>query len=254
MLKYLKASSFSFSEIIRRENMKLVFDVETIGRNWDEFDDLTKSDLTRWLKREPYSEEELQFKVDNVKEETALSPLTGEIVSIAFYDVDRGAGAVYFQAPEADKPILFEESGIKYQSMTEAEILKAFWEIAQKYREFITFNGRGFDAPFMMIRSAIHGIAPSVDLMEGRYLYQQRGVKHIDIYDQMTFYGSSAKKGSLHLFCRAFDIPSPKTGGGGDEVGKLFKKKKYEEIARYNMGDVIATKELYLKWEKYLKF
>jgi DNA polymerase elongation subunit (family B) len=233
---------------------KLVFDIETIGRDWDEFDELTKNDLTKWLKRELYTEEEAQFKVENTKEETALSPLTGEIVSIAIYDVERNAGAVYFQAPEASEPIFFEENGIKYQSMTEAEILKTFWDIAQKYKEFITFNGRGFDASFMAIRSAIHGIAPTVDLMEGRYLYQQRGVRHIDIYDQMTFYGATSKKGSLHLFCTAFDIPSPKTGGAGDEVSHLFKAKEYEKIARYNMGDVIATKELYLKWEKYLKF
>jgi len=233
---------------------KLVFDIETIGRNWDEFDKLTQEDLTRWLKKELYSEDELQFKVDNIKEETPLSPLTGEIVSIAIYDVEREAGAVYFQAPEEKKPIFFEENGIKYQSMTEPEILKTFWDIAQKYKEFITFNGRGFDAPFMFIRSAIHGIAPTVDLMEGRYLYQQRGVRHIDIYDQMTFYGATSKKGSLHLFCRAFGIPSPKENGIGSEVGELFKKKEYEKIARYNLGDVIATKELYLKWEKYLKF
>lgn len=232
---------------------KLVFDVETIGRDWDEFDDLTKSDLTKRFKRENLSDEDLEFKVSNVKDETALSPLTGEIVSIAIYDVEREAGAVYFQAPEGEA-INFEEDGIKYQSMAEAEILDTFWKIAQKYGEFITFNGRGFDAPFMMIRSAVNGIAPSVDLMEGRYTYQQRGVKHIDLYDQLTFYGATSKKGSLHLFCRAFDIKSPKEGGGGNEVAELFKKKEYEKIARYNMGDVIATKELYLRWEKYLKF
>jgi hypothetical protein len=233
---------------------KLVFDIETIGGNWDELDEITQNDLTKRVNKELETDDSYKFKMDSAKDEMGLSPLTGEIVSIAIYDVEREAGAVYFQAPESEKPIFFEENGIKYQSMTEAEILKTFWDIAQKYKEFITFNGRGFDAPFMAIRSAIAGIAPSVDLMEGRYLYQQRGVKHLDIYDQLTFYGASSKKGSLHLFCTAFDIPSPKTGGGGDEVGHLFKEKKYEEIARYNMGDVIATKELYLKWEKYLKF
>lgn len=232
---------------------KLVFDIETVGQDWDSIDELTRENLTKWLKRENLSDEDLAFKVENVKDETGLSPLTGEIVSIAFYDADRNAGAVYFQAPEG-KGIAFEENGIKYQSMTESEILDAFWKVAQKYNEFITFNGRGFDAPFMMIRSAILGVVPSVDLMEGRYLYQQRGVKHIDLYDQLSFYGASSKKGSLHLFCRAFDIPSPKTGGSGNEVGHLFKEKEYEKIARYNMGDVIATKELYLRWEKYLKF
>jgi 3'-5' exonuclease len=233
---------------------KLVFDIETIGQDWETIDELTRESLTKWLKKDNLSDDDMAFRVDGVKGETGLSPLTGEIVSIAIYDVEREAGAVYFQAPEQDKPIFFEENGVKYQSMTESEILRTFWDIAQKYKEFITFNGRGFDAPFMMVRSAINNVVPTVDLMEGRYLYQQRGVKHIDVYDQMTFYGATSKKGSLHLFCRAFDIPSPKTGGSGDEVSHLFKEKKYMDIARYNMGDVIATKELYLKWEKYLKF
>jgi 3'-5' exonuclease len=232
---------------------KLVFDIETIGQDWESIDELTRENLTKWLKKDNLSDDDMAFKVDGIKGETGLSPLTGEIVSIAIYDVEREAGAVYFQSPDGES-VTQEEGNIKYQSMTEKEILETFWNIAQKYKEFITFNGRGFDAPFMMIRSAIHGIAPSVDLMEGRYLYQQRGVKHIDIYDQMTFYGATSKKGSLHLFCRAFDIPSPKTGGSGDEVSHLFKEKKYMDIAKYNMGDVIATTELYKRWEKYLKF
>jgi hypothetical protein len=233
---------------------KLVFDIETIGQDWDTLDELTRDNLTRWVKRELETDESFSFKVNSVKDEMGLSPLTGEIVCIGIYDVDRSAGAVYFQAPDAKEPILFEENGIKYQSMTEKEMLETFWKVAQKYNEFITFNGRGFDAPFMAIRSAVHEISSTVDLMEGRYTYQQRGVKHIDLYDQMTFYGASTKKGSLHLFCRAFGIPSPKEGTKGSEVGELFKEKKYEEIARYNAGDIIATTKLYKKWEKYLKF
>jgi len=234
--------------------LKLVFDIETVGQDWDSIDELTRADLTRWLKKENLSNDDLEFKVNNIKDETALSPLTGEVVSIAIYDIERSAGAVYFQAPESEKAIFFEEDGIKYQSMTEREILETFWKIAQKYNEFITFNGRGFDAPFLAIRSAINGIPPSVDLMEGRYTYQQKGVKHTDIYDQMTFYGAMSKKGSLHLFCRAFGIPSPKEGTKGSEVSEMFKDKEYEKIARYNIGDVLATKELYEKWAGFLKF
>jgi len=59
----------------------------------------------------------------------------------------------------------------------------------------------------------------------------------------------------LHLWTRAFGIPSPKAGGvTGDDVTPLFKKKKYLEIARYNVGDLIATKALYEKWQTYLQF
>jgi DNA polymerase elongation subunit (family B) len=140
--------------------------------------------------------------------------------------------------------------------MGEEEMLKKFWEAARRYQVFITFNGRGFDVPFLMIRSAIHGIRPSKDLMRGRYLYQHNpDALHIDLQEQLTFYGASRKKGSLHLWTRAFGIESPKAGGvTGDDVGPLFKAGKYLDIAKYNVGDLRATRSLYERWETYLQF
>ena len=35
---------------------------------------------------------------------------------------------------------------------------------------------------------------------------------------------------------------------------KLFQEKKFFEIAKYNVWDLKATKQLYQYWEKYLKF
>ena len=89
--------------------------------------------------------------------------------------------------------------------------------------------------------------------MEGRYLYQQKFAKHIDLLDQLTFYGATRKKGNLHLWSKVFGIKSPKDEGvTGDDVGRLFKEKKFLDIARYNVGDLHATKELYDKWNNYL--
>ena len=132
-------------------------------------------------------------------------------------------------------------------------MLEQFWNIAKQYQEFVTFNGRAFDGPFMMIRSAYHSIRPSKNLSESRYLYQQKTCVHIDLIDQLTFQGNMRKKGSLHLWSRLFGIKSPKSDGvTGDDVGRLFKEKKFLDIARYNAGDLKATKELYEKWSKYL--
>ncbi len=92
--------------------------------------------------------------------------------------------------------------------------------------------------------------------MRGRYLYQNNPeALHIDLAEQLSFYGAVRRKGSLHLWSRAFGIPSPKTGGvTGDDVGPLFKKKKFLDIAKYNALDLRATRELYTKWEQYLSF
>ncbi len=138
--------------------------------------------------------------------------------------------------------------------MSEKEMLESFWTGAKAYGEFVTYNGRGFDAPFLAIRSAVHGVKPTKDLLEGRYLYQQRSCKHIDLQDQLTFYGAWNKKPSLHLFCRAFGIESPKASGTtGDDVAALYANKKYLDIARYNAGDLHATAALYKRWDETLR-
>ncbi|MEK7555500.1 MAG: ribonuclease H-like domain-containing protein [Patescibacteria group bacterium] len=236
-------------------NRKLVFDIETVGEDFDSLDETTQGVLTRWIEKESSSEIEYEEALKELKSGLGFSPLTGEIVAIGVLDCGNNQGAVYFQAPGENPPAggkEFSEDGIKFKQMPEKEMLEKFWQGVKEYDEFIGFNSRGFDVPFLMVRSAIHGIKPTRNLMEGRYLYQQRDCKHIDLQDQLTFYGAVRKKGNLHLWSRAFGIKSPKSEGvTGDDVGRLFKEKKFLEIARYNAGDLKATKELYEKWEKY---
>lgn len=235
---------------------RLIFDIETIGVDFDSLDETTKDSLTRWIKKESVGEEEYQTALEELKSGLGFSPLTGEIVAIGVLDYDKNQGAVYFQAPGQNPPAggeEFTEGGIKFKQTTEKEMLEQFWNISKQYQEFISFNGRAFDGPFLMIRSAYHGIRPAKNLSESRYLYQQKTCVHIDLADQFTFQGNMRRKGSLHLWSNLFGIKSPKADGvTGDDVGRLFKEKKFLDIARYNAGDLRATKELYEKWSKYL--
>ena len=58
---------------------------------------------------------------------------------------------------------------------------------------------------------------------------------------------------NLHMWCRAFGIISPKSKGvTGNDVARLFKEKKFQDIARYCFDDIKATKELYEYWDKYI--
>lgn len=232
---------------------KLIFDIETIGENWDKLDTTTQEALTRWLKRETVSDEEFEKGVEDIKNGLGFSPLTGEIVVIGVLEVETNKGVVYYQAP-GEKHKDFEEEGIKYKALTEKEMLEKFWQGVVEYNEFISFNGRGFDVPFLMIRSAIHGIKPTKDLMSNRYLNNQKfNATHYDLMDLLSFYGAVRRKGSLHLYSRAFGIKSPKEDGvTGDDVKALFEAKEYQKIAKYNVGDLQATKKLYEKWDKYI--
>jgi DNA polymerase elongation subunit (family B) len=234
---------------------KLVFDIETVGEEFDALDETTKESLTRWIKQDSDDEGEYQLALENLKQGLGFSPLTGQVVAIGMLDYYRNEGAVYYQAP-GQKNTEATEDGITFKQLSEEDMLRKFWDAAKQYQVFITFNGRGFDVPFLMIRSAIHGIRPSKDLMRGRYLYQHNpDALHIDLMEQLTFYGASRKKGSLHLWTRAFGIESPKASGvTGDDVAPLFKKKKFLDIAKYNVGDIRATRALYEKWETHLQF
>ena len=233
----------------------LVFDIETVGEDFDALDKTTQEGLTRWIKKESDNAEEYQAALKELKDGLGFSPLTGQIVAIGVLDFEKDKAVVYFQAPGQDFGD-FEEDGVTFRQMTEKEMLQSFWNGAKQYQEFVTFNGRGFDAPFLILRSAIHGIRPTFDLMSNRYLSRQwNGQRHVDLMDQMSFYGATRRKGSLHLHCRAFGIKSPKSEGiTGDDVGPLFKDGKFKEIAKYNVGDLHATKELYDYWKKYLNF
>jgi hypothetical protein len=235
---------------------KLVFDIETVGENFDDLDQKTQEVLTDWINKTSSSDEEKENTIQNLKDGLGLSPLTAEIVSIAVLDVEKNKGAVYYQAPDGDKKE-FEKDGFAFKPMDERGILENFWRVAESYDEFITFNGRAFDVPFMVVRSAKHGIKPTKDLLSNRYTNLQKfNAKHIDLLDQLTFYGAVWKnKGSLHMWCRLFGIKSPKAEGvAGDDVARLFKDKDFETIARYNSGDVVATAELYKIWERFIKF
>ena len=232
---------------------KLVFDIETIGEEFAQMDEITRTSITKRARKEASDEEEFNIMVDDIESGFALSPLTGQIVAIGMLDADSMKGVVYFQAPGAEINET-EENGIKFIPMSEADMLNRFWETAKNSSEFIGFNSRGFDAPFLIARSAINSIQPTVDLMSDRY--GRFGVKHTDLYDQLSFYGASRfAHGSLHMWCRAFRIKSPKDNGvKGDDVGSLFRERKFLDIAKYNMGDIIATKELYDKWARYFRF
>jgi 3'-5' exonuclease len=233
---------------------QLIFDIETIGDDFDSLDQTTQEVLTHWLKHTSHTDVEYEAALKDLKAGMGFSPLTGQIVAIGVIDGQKEQGCVYFQAP-GETIQDFEENNVKYRCMTEKDMLQKFWELAGHYDEFVTFNGRAFDAPFLVVRSAVNKIKPSKDLLASRYMnYQRNNAKHIDLFDQLTFYGAVRHKSSLHLWARAFGIESPKAAGvKGDDVAGLFKEKKFIEIAKYNALDIKATKELYHYWNTYIR-
>jgi 3'-5' exonuclease len=218
---------------------KVVFDIETLGFPFESFDESQQEYLLKFAKTDEEREEAIQ--------KLSLAPFTARILSIGMLNPDTKQGKVFFQA-EDDDPYFVDEGLVQMVPCSEEEILTHFWKSIVHYKQVITFNGRGFDCPFVMARSALLSVKPTRNLMGNRYAVND----HCDLLDQLTFYGA-VRKYSLDFYCKAFGIKSPKEGGvTGLDMGRLFGEKKFREIAEYCLGDVKATAELFRRWAEYL--
>lgn len=232
----------------------LIIDVESVGEPFDALDETTKHVMLNPLHKKYKNQEEYAAAFEDLKLEMGLSALTGRAVAVGMYDAETLQGWCYFDtAGRATQP--FEENGIQYIPAGEQQMLQAFWAKVPEYNAIVTFNGWGFDIPFLNHRAAFYHIKPTRNLMTNRFLSSQRGpVKHIDLQDVLSYNGAIRRKGSLHLWCRAFGIASPKVlGEAGDDVARMYQEGQFETIARYNGRDLIATKQLYDYWSEYLK-
>lgn len=219
----------------------IVFDIETIPIDFESLDEVQKTYLLKFAENEEDEEK--------VMEQMALWAPTNKIVSIGMVSVDSQKGAVYFQN-DLEEKVDFVEDGIHYFSGSEEVILQKFWNAIAKAHKFVTFNGRSFDCPVLMLRSAMLRVRPSKNLMPYRYSHDV----HVDLLEQMTFYNSS-RKFNLDFYCKAFGINSPKANGiNGHDVKNLFAEREYMKIAKYCAGDLVATRELYLRWRDYMTF
>lgn len=222
--------------------MKIVFDIETVGQDFERLDEGSKEFFLKFA--------QTPEEIEEAKNSLNFYPLTAQIVAIGMLEVGTDKGTVFFQNGQRQRE-KFVEGPTSFISGTETEILNFFWQHISRCEQFITFSGRIFDCPFLMLRSAMHKIRPTRNLMPYRY----STAAHVDLADQLSFYDAIRRKFSLHLWCRAFGIESPKEEGiTGLQVKGLFEKGEYHEIARYCLRDIKATKDLYLYWEKYLRF
>ncbi len=227
---------------------ELIFDIETVGYPIESFDEFQQEYLLRFANLEE-TEEKRQQKAEEAIRYLNLSALTAQVVAIGLYDLNISKGLVLFQS-ENKEHYKSENQEFTFHSGDEKYILQKFWEIASKYDRFITFNGRSFDAPFLLLRSAILRIKPTKNLLAGRF----DSKTHCDLLEQFTFYGLT-RKYNLDFYCKVFGVESSKRGDvTGYNINEIFNQKRFKEIAEYCSKDLLATKELYLIYKNYLEF
>jgi DNA polymerase elongation subunit (family B) len=229
----------------------VVFDIETAGFPLDAFDKAQCDYLMKGTEKEE-DQEKRQRLIDETIKQLNLWPFTAQVVAIALLNVESGNGISLYVADEESETERKEgENTFTYISGDEKRIIQKFWEYIVHFDDFITFNGRNFDCPFLMLRSAILGIKPSRDLMVGtRY----NTPHHVDLLEELTYRGA-IRRFNLDFYCKSFGIESPKSHGiTGYDINDYFRAKRYSEIAEYCLGDVIATAQLYKKWKELLSW
>lgn len=228
----------------------LVFDIETAALPLEQFDEAQQEYLFRPAEKLTDPEEKARRR-EEIERMMNLWPLTSQVVCIAMVNPESKRGQVLFIAADFEEKAADDDRVEFVTCMDEAELLTAFWDVVRSYDQVITFNGRGFDVPFLYLRSALLNVPISCKKWLG---YRFAVEPHCDLAEQLSFYGVSGREGAarkfnLDFYCRAFGIESPKAQGvTGLDVGDLLRQGRYREIADYCLRDVDATVQLYEIW------
>ncbi|MFV8756623.1 ribonuclease H-like domain-containing protein [Nannocystaceae bacterium ST9] len=210
----------------------LVFDIETVpGVDPAELPESIAKNLARSAERWHEGDESKVM---------GLSPYFGKVVSLAIGDGDRPPGeqtiTVLTVTPPGSEGA---ELPAWIRPMSEAELLRSFWHLANHADLVVSYNGRGFDVPFLQVRSLVHDIPARVDLMSRPHSLRP----HLDLYRLLG--QGRAGSTSLDVVCWALGVPSPKTHMDGSQVGPAYARGEIEAIAEYNAADVRATIAVY---------
>jgi len=229
---------------------KLVFDIETSALPLETFDETQQEYLLREAEK-ILDETARTTKREEILRQFNLWPFTAQVVCVAMVNAETLRGQVLFTAEDFEEDAA-EGGPVEFMPCAdEFELLTAFWDVAKHYDEIVTFNGRGFDVPFLYLRSAVL----NVPITKKNWLgYRYATEPHCDLAEQFSFYNVSGREGAarkfnLDFYCKSFGIDSPKSHGvTGMDVNTLMAGGKYREIAEYCLRDVRATVELYRVW------
>ncbi|MFQ5887387.1 MAG: ribonuclease H-like domain-containing protein [Candidatus Hydrothermarchaeales archaeon] len=128
----------------------------------------------------------------------------------------------------------------------EKELLEDFWSYLyrKKPEKIVTFNGYGFDVPFIYVRSLINGIKrqPCYEINQNKWSMERSN--HYDCMLALSG-ANSFHYVSLDVLCRLLGIEVPEDRLTPKEKAKLYNDQEWEPIVEYNREDVILTEKLY---------
>jgi len=169
--------------------------------------------------------EDIKKKKEEQAGKMGLDPNFGRICCVSFRDKDKVSSIL---------------------SENESELLLETWNVLANYKQFATFNGHTFDVPFLIKRSWLLGIVPTVKIDNRKY----RIGNHLDLRAILNNW-NEYESGTLDFYGR-LKLGKGKTEGvDGSMVYPMWQEKKFDEIKEYAEDDAELTWQLFVSMKDY---
>ena len=205
----------------------VAWDIETCPRPYEELSDVHR-ERHRKESRRRMSEGREEPSDETRSKAASLHPMLGWVccISAVAGNLNEGHREPY--------------SWVAGSEEEEADMLREFWDDIQTLArsagqvQWISFNGKRFDVPFVSARSARHGIVPTNEGIRSTHKYRTEA--HLDLANvwQPTWY-------SLADLCDHLGVDSPKGEFDGSDVAPAVRDGKLGEVTDYCERDVVAT-------------
>lgn len=226
----------------------VVFTTVTIGEAWDTLEPATQAELTWWLQRYDPGSREYERAAQAIQESTGLSPATGRVIAVGVQDIARDVGVIYTDLPTDNVDGLPADWQVR--SGDEATMLSWFWRGIVRYQVVVSFAGRSFGLPFLTHRAIRYDITPVRALLGPRRLRDQQPPYHVDLQDELSYYGAMQKRPSLPLWCRTYDIDIPYSSlrASRQQLEAWHVAADATPLAQHVATKLQATSALYRRW------
>jgi hypothetical protein len=110
----------------------------------------------------------------------------------------------------------------------------------------VTYNGRSFDLPVIVMRSLCHAISLPWYYRDRDIRYRYSADGHLDLCDWLADHGAT-RAGKLDAVARLIGLPG-KLGVDGSQVEGLYHAGQLESIQAYCLADVAQTALVFLRF------
>jgi 3'-5' exonuclease len=129
----------------------------------------------------------------------------------------------------------------------ERHLLEDFSRFVGRARPvLVTYNGRSFDLPVIVMRSLCHAISLPWYYRDRDIRYRYSAEGHLDLCDWLADHGAT-RAGKLDAVARLIGLPG-KVGVDGSQVEGLYHAGDIESIQKYCLADVAQTALLFLRF------